>query len=209
MSCIAFAADRPDINVPCRWRTRSRSRRLTTVPRSTARRARSSPGRWPSPAATFATIFVSGTASITESETRHVGDPAGPDPPDAGQHRGPDRRRQPRRNTAFPDWGRRWTAWPWFASTSSGRKTTPRSARSVRSPARRAAHYLRRGRRLPARPARGNRGDGLLAEEVDPGQIFHSTAIGWGAALGVTLRLAAALSHARAAPLDFLHAQWL
>ncbi len=44
---------------------------------------------------TYATIFISGTASITASETRHVGNAGRPDRRNPGQHRRPDLRGKP------------------------------------------------------------------------------------------------------------------
>ena len=69
---------------------RLRLRRTITVPKSPkfSRAMALSCGN-------YATIFVSGTASITASETRHVGDAAAQTARNAGQHRRPDLRGEP------------------------------------------------------------------------------------------------------------------
>ena len=110
---------------------------------------------------TYATIFISGTASITESRTRHPGDVVAPDPSDARQHCGLDWRGEcePARLAGAGHLAGQPGAGAGVHQATGGFR---RRARRVPATPGRTAHDLRRGRRLPARPVGGNRRRGVF-----------------------------------------------
>ena len=67
----------------------------------------------------YATIFISGTASITDSETRHVGDVVGQTHETLTNIEALISEENLARH-GLPGLGTPWTAWAWSGSTSSG-----------------------------------------------------------------------------------------
>ena len=109
---------------------------------------------------TYATIFISGTASITHSR-RGTRRRRGPDPRDAGQHRRPDRRGERGRH-GLPGLGTSLASLGLVRVYIKRQEDYAGGARRVPAAAGRTAHDLRRGRRLPAGIAGRDRGRGVF-----------------------------------------------
>ena len=161
MSAIALATDRKDIiAVPLE---NPRQTSAFDYGDTTARRPRNSRRAMALSCGNYATIFVSGTASITNSETRHVGDAV------AQTHETLDniaaliseenlcRHGLPGLGTSLEGMGLVRV----YIKRAGGLRRGPRGVREAPG---RAADDLRHGRRLPPGPAGGDRRHCLLPQ---------------------------------------------